>query len=361
MTSKEKFIHVKKIYTGEKILNNQVLIIKNQKIVSITQNGYDSKKAVPYVIPTFIDLQVYGSSNRLFSSYPNIKTLKIMSKHHQKNGAFYFQPTIASNSYKVIYKCIKAVKEFKKIYPNGGCIGLHIEGPWLNPKKKGAHKKEFLHSPNKNQIESIINLSDGSVSMITLAPEMVKESHLKKLKKEGIIISIGHSDYDYTRTNILSKNLIGVATHLFNAMPNLHHRNLTLTTAILMNNSIFSSIIADGYHVDFEMIKLAYKLKKNKLFCITDSVTGNKKGPYIHKKCKNYYTHNGILSGSSISMAKSFKNLIQRVGLNFNQAVKMCCITPHKVINNKMLDFKIEIGGNAKFNIINEKFDLVFC
>ena len=105
--------------------------------------------------------------------------------------------------------------------------------------------------------------------------------------------------------------------------------------------------------------KLAYKLKKNKLFCITDSVTENNKSVYKHKKNKNYYTNNGILSGSSISMAKSFKNLIQKAGLTVSQSVEMCCITPQKVLTTTSLIFKIEAGYQAKFNIIDEKFNLI--
>ena len=359
MRVKEKIIHAKEVHTGLKKLHNVTLRIKDDEIVSISNKGYNYKKAVSLIIPTFIDLQVYGSSGRLFSSYPDIKTLEIMEKYHQQNGTFFFQPTIASNNYEVIFKCIRAVKKYKENNPDSGCIGLHIEGPWLNPQKKGAHKECFLHSPNKNQIDSIIEISEGSVSLITLAPEMVKESYMKKLKNNNILISIGHSNCSYKKTNSLSKNLIKLATHLFNAMPSIHHRDLNLTTAILTNNNIFSSIIADGYHVDFHLIKLAHKLKKNKLFCITDSVTENNKGLYKHKKNKNYYTNDGILSGSSISMAESFKNLIQKAGLTVSQSVEMCCITPHKVLTNRDLMFKIETGSKAKFNIIDEKFNLI--
>ena len=359
MRVKEKIIHAKEVHTGLKKLHNVTLRIKDDEIVSIDDKGYNYKKAVSLIIPTFIDLQVYGSLGKLFSSYPDVKTLEIMEKHHQKNGTFFFQPTIASSSYEVIYKCIEAVKKHKEKNLNTGCIGLHIEGPWLNTEKRGAHKKEFLHRPNENQIDSIINFSEGFVSLITLAPEMVKESYIKKLKKNGIVISIGHSNCNYSKTNFLSKKMIRLATHLFNAMPNIHHRKLNLTTAILTNNSIFCSIIPDGYHVDFQLIKLAYKLKKNKLFCITDSVTENNKGLYKHKKNNNYFTNNGILSGSSISMAESFKNLVQKVELTIDQSVEMCCITPHKVLTNRNLAYKIEIGAKARFNILNEKLNLI--
>ena len=88
-------------------------------------------------------------------------------------------------------------------------------------------------------------------------------------------------------------------------------------------------------------------------------MTENKEGPYLHKKSRHFYTNNGILSGSSISMAKSFKNLIQKVDLTIKQSVKMCCATPHKVISGQRLDFKIEIGKKAKFNIMDKKFDLI--
>ena len=90
MRVKEKIIHAEEVHTGRKKLNNIVLTIKDDKIASITSKGFDHKKAVHLIIPTFIDLQVYGSLGKLFSSYPDVKTLEIMEKHHQKNGTFFF-------------------------------------------------------------------------------------------------------------------------------------------------------------------------------------------------------------------------------------------------------------------------------
>ncbi len=310
MKKKDKTYHVKNFYDGDKKLEKVVLEVKNGFIYKISRKGYLSSQAFDIVVPTFVDLQVYGSNQRLLSEYPSIKTLEKMDSFHKKNGTYFFQPTIASYPYEVIYKSLEAVKNYMNQNPESGCIGLHVEGPWFNPNKKGAHIIDYIHRPSEKVINEIIEKSKGTISMITLAPEVIKVELMKKLINGGIILSAGHSDCDYKLANKLLGKIIHTSTHLFNAMPSLHHRELNLTSAILLNQNVYSSIIADGHHVDFEVIRIAHKLKKDKLFCITDAVTETNKGPYKHKNSglfyvseDNYSSSLGMPSGHSISAA----------------------------------------------------------
>jgi len=351
--------HVKKFYDGEKKLENVVVEIKNGCIYEISNKGYNSSEAFDIIVPTFIDLQIYGSDGRLFSEFPDLKTLRKMDGFHKKNGTYFFQPTIASHTYEVIYKSIEAVKQYMNQYPESGCIGLHIEGPWFNPNKKGAHRLDYIHSPSEKEIRGIIEKSEGSISMITIAPEVVKKELMEQLINEGIILSVGHSECDYKLANKLFGKIIFTSTHLFNAMPKIHHRKPNLTSAILLNDNVYSSIIADGYHVDFELIKVAHKLKKDKLFCITDAVTETKKGPYQHKKTGSFYSRNGALSGSCITMPKTFKNLIDKVGLSVQESINMCSNIPGEVVNKVKDRTKLKIGKAARFNILENNFNLI--
>ena len=142
-------------------------------------------------------------------------------------------------------------------------------------------------------------------------------------------------------------------------MPKIHHRKLNLTSAILLNDNVYSSIIADGFHVDFEMIKFAHKLKKNKLFCITDAVAETIKGPYQHKKSGSFFYNNGVLSGSCITMPKSFKNLIDKVGLSVQESINMCSNIPIEVLKGVSSQIKLKKGNFARFNILDFNYNLV--
>ena len=359
MNKGDKKYHVKEFYDGEKKLEKVVLEIKKGTINKIHNKGYESKEAVDKVVPTFFDLQIYGSEGRLFSEFPDIKTLEIMDSFHKKNGTYFFQPTIASYSYEVIYKSVEAVKQYMNQHPESGCIGLHVEGPWFNSNKKGAHKLDYIHSPSEKEVKGIIEKSKGVISMITLAPEVVKKELMEQLASEGIILSAGHSECSYNLANKLFGKIIFTSTHLFNAMPKIHHRKLNLTSAILLNDNVYSSIIADGFHVDFEMIKFAHKLKKDKLFCITDAVAETIKGPYQHKKSESFFSNNGILSGSCITMPKSFKNLIDKVGLSVQESINMCSNIPSQVVKKAKDKTKLKIGKAARFNILDNKFNLI--
>ena len=359
MNKEDKIYHVNHFYDGDKKLEKVVVEIKNGFISQISNKGYKSSKAFDIVVPTFIDLQIYGSNGRLLSEYPDLKTLEIMDVFHKKNGTYFFQPTIASHSYEVINKSIEAVKQYIEKHPDSGCLGLHVEGPWFNPNKKGAHILDYIHSPSEKEIRGIIEKSKGVISMITLAPEIVKIELMEKLIGEGIILSAGHSECDYKLANKLFGKIIFTATHLFNAMPKMHHRKPNFTSAILLNENVYSSIIVDGHHVDFELVKLAYKLKKDKLFCITDAVTETNKGPYQHKKSGSFYSNNGALSGSCITMPQTFKNLIEKVGLSVQESINMCSNSPSQVIKKLASKTKLKIGNTARFNILDFKHNLI--
>ena len=353
-----KKYHIKKLYKENEIIEKVCVITNNEKIIGFDKDLYDPKLAFEIMIPGFIDLQIYGALNSLLMVESDYLTIKKINTHNTKNGTFYFQPTIASESNSTILKAIDGVKNY---FSKGGkgCIGLHVEGPWINPLKKGAHSLKYIHSPEFDEVKKIIDYADGVISMITIAPEVVSYQIIEFLIKKGIVISIGHSALDFKSANYYFNKGINTCTHLFNAMPQIHHREPGLIEAIFNEANVFSSIICDGYHVDFNMIKLAHKIKKNKLFCITDAVTESNKGEYVHKLEGEIYKNKGVLSGSSITMLQSFKNLIQKVGLSVSDAVKMCCYTPSKVISPKIKINQLEINSYCTFNILDENYNLI--
>ena len=342
----QQILSAQKLFTGEHWISEAVIVIENGKVLAIKKEGYEHNKAIPLIVPALIDLQIYGAAGKLLSEFPTADTIQKTYDYCVASGTAYFQPTLATQSKEVIYKCIDAVRDYKS---NGGkgCIGLHIEGPWINPIKRGAHATEFIHPPTFKEVEDLLHYGKEHVSMITLAPEIVDASIIQLINQNGVVVSAGHSDATYEQATLAFNNDITVATHLYNAMSALQHRAPGMVGAIFNHQTVACSLVADGYHVDFNAIKIAKKIMGERLFCITDAVTTTTTGIYQHQLAGDKYESAGVLSGSSLTQLKSVNNLISKVGIEFGEAVRMCGLYPARVMNRKEITGKIAVNENA--------------
>lgn len=354
-----------KVFSGKEWKNNAAVIIENNIVADVVSiNNLPGNMPViqhaAILAPAFIDIQIYGAASKLFSVYPSADTLYTMKAHCNNGGTKYFLPTISTNTAEVFKKGIDAVNEYWK---NGGTgvPGLHIEGPWINKAKRGAHLEKFIHVPEMDEVKNLLEYGKGAIKMITLAPEICSKEIIDLIKSYGIIISAGHSNATYTEAMNAFKKDIHIATHLFNAMSPLHHREPGLPAAIMLNPSVMASIVPDGYHVDFAMIRLAKKLMGERLFCITDAVTETKDGPYPHKLKGDKYESNGILSGSALTMMKAVKNCVEKCDIPLDEALRMASLYPAMVLGLDNVTGKIEKGYKADFVLMNEGFEEVIC
>jgi N-acetylglucosamine-6-phosphate deacetylase len=154
---------------------------------------------------------------KLLSVYPETDSLHKLYDYCSKGGASHFQPTVATNSSDVFYKSIDAVKAYWK-EGGKGCLGLHIEGPWIHPLKKGAHLETFIHSPSVDEAKELLEYGKGVITMITLAPEVCSKEVVELIRSYGVIISAGHSNATYEEATRAFDSGIHAATHLYNAM-----------------------------------------------------------------------------------------------------------------------------------------------
>lgn len=318
-------VSTRKLFTGKDWLFNCSLHIEDGQIIEIAPlQGNPSHNIL---VPAFIDLQIYGAGGRLFSVYPEVSSLELLYQECIKGGNPFFLPTVATNSPSVISACISAVKSY---WNKGGkgCLGLHLEGPWLNPDKKGAHIAKYMYSPSLSQVQTLLEEGRGVIKMITLAPECCSQEVIQLLLANGIRISAGHSTASYEQANEGFEQGIQLATHLFNAMPAFQHRSPGLVGAILNHSSVMASIIPDGYHVDWPVIEVAQKIMKDRLFVITDAVTDTDQGPYQHLLATDRYEANEVLSGSALTMLKACNNLINYAKLSKEEALRMCSLYP---------------------------------
>ena len=350
------------IFTGTSLVDNKSLLIQNDHVKGIINPNQipENAKIIDCnnctIAPGFIDLQIYGGGGYLFSNEPSEKALAAMTESIVQSGTCKFLVTLATNSMEIFLKAIKIIKE----NPHPAVLGLHLEGPYINPIKKGAHLSQFIVKPVKKQVEELLKEAGGVIKMMTLAPEMCDPEIIQLLYDEGVVVSAGHSTATFEEANSGFQNGITATTHLFNAMSPFHHRDTGLPGASFLSEKIYASIIADGIHVDFNTLQLSKKLMGDRLFLITDAVEENLKGDYIHLKQKDRFVlPDGTLSGSRLTLLLAVKNCVEKAGIPLEEALRMASLYPARVIDDANLGL-IESGMKANLSIFDKNFDIKY-
>ena len=362
-----KAFWAERIFDGEKWHGQHALLVQEGRVLGIEAiNELDpsvplhSFPAGAVLAPAFIDIQVYGAMGQLLAVHPNPASLNSLQQYALQGGTAWTLPTVATNTYDVFYQCIDAVREY---WQQGapGILGLHIEGPWLHPLRKGAHKEEWIHTPNLQQAQELMDHGKSVIKMITLAPEVVANDIIHLLKENGIIISAGHSNATYEEAKTSFHHGISAVTHLFNAMSPLQHRAPGLVGAALDDAEVMVSIIPDGHHVDFAAVRIACAAAPDRLFVITDAVTDTTDGPYPHTRDGDKYVSNGILSGSALQMNVAVRNLVKEVGLDLGPALRMCSALPALALRQPDITGCLLPGHRADYVVLDENLDVIDC
>ncbi len=358
-----KTYFAKNIFTGNEMLQQNAVVVENNIVTSIKPvNQLTSKENIvefknAFIAPAFIDLQLYGASKRLLSAFPDAATVKAIYDYSKTGGASHCMPTVGTSTYETIFKCIDAIKDYRNA-GGQGILGLHVEGPWISVAKRGAHNPEWIFSPTIEQATALLEYGKDVIKMITLAPEIVSKAIIELVHSYNIIVSAGHTNATYEQATA-SFDTIKTATHLYNAMSALQHREPGMAGAVLDHPSVYCSIVPDGFHVSFPAIRIAKKIMGKRLFAITDAVTETNEGYYQHILDDDRYTANGILSGSALTMNKCVKNFVEYCDINIEEALRMCSLYPAQAINmDNELGYILE-GRKANMVVLDEKFNVL--
>jgi len=350
------------IFTGEQWLHEHAAIVSDGMISGILPIAELPANVEPayfndhILAPAFIDLQIYGAYEKLFSVYPDTYSLELLNSYSNDGGAAFCMPTVASNEPEVLYRCIDAIRLYWQ-QGGQGILGLHAEGPWINKSKRGAHIESVIHPPSLKEVEGLLNYGKDVLKIITLAPEVCSKEVISLIHSSGIKIFVGHSDASYEVATKSFDNGISAVTHLYNAMSPLQHRSPGLVGATLDHPGVMASIIADGHHVDYAAIRVAKKVMQQRLFAITDAVTTTTEGHYRHQADGDKYTADGVLSGSALTMYKAYQNLVQHVGIDSGEALRMCSLYPARVMQLDDKLGRIAQGYLAKMVLLPQEPD----
>lgn len=352
------------IYTGKEILNGTAILINEGIIQGFV---YDTDIPDDYEVqdlggrnlaPALIDLQIYGGNGFLFSEHPAIEAIEATKNYCLQGGASKFLLTVSTNSWEAVSRCIATAKQYLTA---GGknLIGLHLEGPWINPEKRGAHQQQYIHPATMDEAKKIIEEAGGVIKMITLAPEMADEAIVDFLQENGIVVSAGHTNATYQQA-VKGLEKIKVVTHLFNAMSQFQSREPGMVGAVYDHPSVCCSLVADGVHVDYAAIRISKKILDDRLFLITDAVAETATGPYRHVfKDDRYVLPSGTLSGSALTMMKAVKNCVQHAGIDLDEALRMASLYPAKVLGIDDRAGLIQRNYEASFVLFDDDLGVI--
>ncbi|HSJ66974.1 MAG TPA: N-acetylglucosamine-6-phosphate deacetylase, partial [Anditalea sp.] len=326
-----------KFYPGVDVLIDDKKILKLGTSLDCREDIKTIDASDKFVSPGFIDLQVNGGGHIFFTN--NITRDKVLQiyKAHQKCGTLYMLPTLITADLQHMIMAIESVK--RAMMEEEGILGLHLEGPWLNPLTPGAHDQSQIRRPDDEEIETILRIGEGVIKKITIAPERFKDYQINKLLDAGLIVSAGHSNASFEEATGFFNKGVTCVTHLFNAMSPFAGKTPGLQGAALLSD-VYAGIIADGFHVHSGAIMMAYRLKAEKLFLVSDAsftdvsdlekvYIGNREVQIMNGKI---YTAEGNLAGSSITLSEAVKNCFLRVGISPAEAVRMATLSPAKLL-----------------------------
>ena len=353
------------ILDGDKWQPNKAILTTNKIIMDIV-----AEEAIPsqaekidlkgnFLAPAFIDLQIYGGNGRLFSHELSIESLHATYQYCLSGGVTQFLITLPTISRENILKGIEVVKTY---WQEGGkgLLGLHLEGPFINAKKRGAHVAAYIKKPSLEDVALLLKPGRDVIKMITLAPEQCDDAVIKVLQDNKVVVSAGHSDATYEQATAKFNKRILVATHLFNAMSPLQHRAPGLVGAILDHPQVMSSIVPDGIHVDFATLRISKKTMQERLFLITDATTETPEGEYQHIFTTDKYNlPNGTLSGSALTMMTGVKNCVQHAQIELKEAIRMASLYPAQVMGLSNRYGKIKKGYRPEFVAFDKDFKVI--
>lgn len=347
------------VHTGDEIITNGVIIIENGSILSVQKEIPKDIETIDlkgnHIAAGFIDIQINGGERLYFSQTPTEETIQDIYDASLKYGTTHVLPCLISSSHETILQGIEAVRNYMKKHDNG-VIGMHLEGPFLNPLKRGAHSIDQVRKPTNAELEEIIRLGKDVIKVITIAPECFTEEQLNMLIQSGIVISIGHSTVTHKEAQVYFSKGIKLVTHLFNAMTQFGHREPGLVGAVFENENVYAPVIFDGAHCDYAAAKVAYKLKQDKFFLISDATFLGRK--VANFKWDNFDAHldngfyrndDGNLAGATISMLEAVQNAYNHLEVSVDEAIKMATSRVASAIGLEDQFGKIKTGYPASF------------
>jgi len=288
--------------------------------------------------PGFIDLQVNGGGGVLLNDQPTADGMRVIARAHRRFGTTACLPTLITDTRE---KVRTAIASARSVAGRDGVLGLHLEGPFISPKRPGIHRPDRIAQPGAGDLEELCELGGAGRSLVTLAPECVPAGFVRTLASSGARISIGHSEASAAVvTQAVADGATGV-THLFNAMPPLSAREPGIVGAALAERRLTAGLIVDGIHVDPVSVRTAFMAKgADRIALVTDAMptVGTSldrfelMGRTIRLAAGRLTSEEGTLAGAHLDMASAVRNAVRLAQLPLEDALRAASLTPARFL-----------------------------
>jgi len=319
-----------------------------------------------YLMPGFIDCQVNGGGGVLFNDQPTLEGIRAIGAAHRRFGTTGFLPTLISDDLAVIVRAMAAVRAAIEAQVPG-VLGIHIEGPFINERKKGTHDASKFRGLDAEGIALLSSLGVGR-TLVTLAPETTTPAMIRRLADAGVVISAGHTDATYEQTSESFRHGVMGVTHLFNAMSPMNHRHPGVVGAALLDPDCWCGLIVDGRHVHPAALLVALNCKRpDRFMLVTDAMpsVGAAQGAFVLQgkritvKDGVCVDESGVISGSALDMASAVRNCVRLLGLPLEQAARMASTYPAEFIGMGGELGRIAPGYRATFVAADEDVNVL--
>ena len=350
-----------RVLTPEGWRDDHAVLIERGRIVAVAPAHDARVRATPQhdlrglmLVPGFIDTQVNGGGDVLFNDAPTVDGLRTIAQAHRRYGTTGMLPTLISDDVDVMRAAIAAVDEaIAQGVP--GILGIHLEGPYLAPARKGVHDVTKFRVPDRAEIELACSLRNGK-TLITLAPDQVPPDTVREFVARGATVAVGHTAATYAQTRATLDAGARGFTHLYNAMTPLTSREPGVVGAALDDRASWCGIIVDGHHVHPATLRVALAAKPHgKIFLVTDAmppVGGQKdsfriRGEIATARDGLLATADGTLAGSVLDMAQAVRHTVDWLGVPLAEALHMASTYPADFIGLGQSHGRIAVGYAA--------------
>jgi N-acetylglucosamine-6-phosphate deacetylase len=355
------------IVTPHEVIPSGALLFDTEQILALGRtdelNGVEADRELDclerIVTPGLIDVQVNGGGGHMFSIDINRSAYEEILRAHASLGTTALCPTIISGPIEDMAASISLAADFagNSVEGQARVAGIHVEGPFLSPAKRGGHAAEHLREPSVDVMGRLLDAGRGHVRIVTLAPELPGAEHvIRYLRSRGVFVSIGHSKA--TAEEALSAYRWGAmgATHLFNAMEGMTSRAPGGVGATLAVGDIYAGLIADMLHVAPASVLASIRAKgADRMYLTTDAVSPlgstaqsfDLYGVRVRVRDGGCYTDDGVLAGTATPLSRMVRNLVRDLGLGISEVVGMATRVPAEVLGLKGTDGTIGVGARS--------------
>lgn len=331
------------LFDGEKILKDHALVLEGGVISALMpvsdrpREGEAIDLSGGTLSPGFVDVQVNGGGGTLFNDDPTPEGIENIAKAHRRFGTTSLLPTVITDSAPILEAALRAGKAAQDKIT--GVLGLHVEGPFIDPVKKGAHPAEYIRVITDADISALAAAKTG-VLLLTLAPNKVTADQICALVRAGIHVSLGHSNTTDSEAIEAFNAGAHAVTHLFNAMSQCDARSPGLVGAALADTRVICGLIADGHHVAPNAIRAALAAKGAKgIALISDAMPSAAGGPDHFtlqgrdvRRANNRLTlDSGTLAGADITLLNAVHYALS-IGISLTDTLTMATSTPARMI-----------------------------